>query len=55
LPNVLNLPSGCVFHTRCPRKIGSICEREEPPLLDAAKGHAIRCHIPAADLHRAPD
>jgi peptide/nickel transport system ATP-binding protein len=54
LPNVLNLPSGCVFHTRCPRKIGSICEREEPPLLDAAKGHGIRCHIPAADLHRAP-
>jgi peptide/nickel transport system ATP-binding protein len=53
LPNVLNLPSGCVFHTRCPRKIGSICEREEPPLVDAGPGHGIRCHIPAAELGRA--
>ena len=54
LPNVLNLPSGCVFHTRCPRKIGSICEREEPPLADAGPAHGIRCHIPAAELGRAP-
>jgi peptide/nickel transport system ATP-binding protein len=53
LPNVLNLPSGCVFHTRCPRKLGSICEREEPPLIDAGPGHGIRCHIPAAELGRA--
>ena len=53
LPSVLNLPSGCVFHTRCPRKLGSICEREEPPLIDAGDGHAIRCHIPAAELGRA--
>jgi peptide/nickel transport system ATP-binding protein len=54
LPNVLNLPSGCVFHTRCPRKLGSICEREEPPLVDAGPGHGIRCHIPTAELGRSP-
>jgi peptide/nickel transport system ATP-binding protein len=54
LPNVLNLPSGCVFHTRCPRKLGSICEREEPPLIDSGPGHGIRCHIPAAELGRSP-
>jgi len=53
LPNVLNLPSGCVFHTRCPRKLGSICEREEPALIDAGEGHGIRCHIPAAELGRS--
>jgi peptide/nickel transport system ATP-binding protein len=53
LPNALNLPSGCVFHTRCPRKLGGICEREEPPLAEAGPGHAIRCHIPAASLGRA--
>jgi peptide/nickel transport system ATP-binding protein len=52
LPNVLDLPSGCVFHTRCPRKIGAICEREEPPLIEASPGHGIRCHIPAAELGR---
>jgi peptide/nickel transport system ATP-binding protein len=50
LPSALNLPSGCVFHTRCPRKLGSICELEEPALLDAGGGHGIRCHIPAAEL-----
>ncbi len=52
LPSALNLPSGCVFHTRCPRKLGEICERQEPPLHPAGEGHAIRCHIPAAELAR---
>jgi peptide/nickel transport system ATP-binding protein len=50
IPSPTNLPAGCVFQTRCPRKIGPICEKQEPPLLDAGQGHAIRCHIPAADL-----
>jgi peptide/nickel transport system ATP-binding protein len=50
LPSALNLPSGCAFHTRCPRKLGEICERQEPPLHPAGEGHAIRCHIPAAEL-----
>ena len=50
LPSALNLPSGCVFHTRCPRKIGKICEEQEPSLQDAGEGHSIRCHIPAAEL-----
>jgi peptide/nickel transport system ATP-binding protein len=53
LPSALKVPSGCAFHTRCPRKLGEICEREEPALLPAGEGHAIRCHIPAADLARA--
>jgi peptide/nickel transport system ATP-binding protein len=50
LPSAADPPAGCVFHTRCPRKIGPICEREEPPLLPADEGHAIRCHIPYAEL-----
>jgi peptide/nickel transport system ATP-binding protein len=53
LPSALNLPSGCVFHTRCPRKLGAICEREEPPLVAAGERHGIRCHIPAAELGAA--
>ena len=52
LPSAANLPGGCVFHTRCPRKIGVICEREEPPLVPAGDRHAIRCHIPTAELGR---
>ena len=44
--------TGCVFHTRCPRKLGAICERQEPALEPAGPRHAIRCHIPAGELSR---
>lgn len=50
IPSATNPPSGCVFHTRCPRKIGPICEQQEPPLSEAQAGHSIRCHIPYAEL-----
>ncbi|UVK44235.1 ABC transporter ATP-binding protein [Mesorhizobium sp. AR07] len=52
IPSATNPPSGCVFHTRCPRKIGAICEQQEPPLIEAQPGHSIRCHIPYAELAR---
>ena len=52
VPSAIKPPSGCVFHTRCPRKLGEICEREEPPLAEAEPGHLMRCHIPIADLRR---
>ncbi|HTP22012.1 MAG TPA: ABC transporter ATP-binding protein [Solirubrobacteraceae bacterium] len=52
IPSAANPPSGCVFHTRCPRKIGEICETTEPELLEAEPGHAIRCHIPIEELRR---
>ena len=47
-------PPGCAFQTRCPRKIGRICEEQEPALIDAGGGHAIRCHIPTAELLISP-
>ena len=51
IPSAMRAPGGCVFHTRCARKLGSICEQLEPPLHPGAEpGHSIRCHIPAADL-----
>jgi peptide/nickel transport system ATP-binding protein len=52
IPSATNPPSGCVFHTRCPRKLGAICEQEEPPLVEAEPGHLMRCHIPIEDLRR---
>lgn len=52
IPSATHPPSGCVFHTRCPRKIGAICEQQEPPLAEAEPGHTIRCHIPYAELAR---
>ncbi|WP_027164534.1 ABC transporter ATP-binding protein [Mesorhizobium sp. WSM3224] len=52
IPSAANPPTGCVFHTRCPRKIGAICETQEPELTEAQPGHTIRCHIPYAELAR---
>ncbi|MEX3930806.1 dipeptide ABC transporter ATP-binding protein [Paraburkholderia phymatum] len=50
LPSPASPPSGCVFHTRCPRKLGAICEQQDPPFTDAGDGHRIRCHIPVDEL-----
>lgn len=52
LPSALKPPSGCVFHTRCSRKLGSICENTAPELVALNSLHAIRCHIPADRLPR---
>ena len=52
IPSAANPPSGCVFHTRCPRKWGTICEQEDPPLKEVAPGHYMRCHIPLDELRR---
>ncbi|MFI5020601.1 MAG: dipeptide ABC transporter ATP-binding protein [Alphaproteobacteria bacterium] len=51
-PSPINLPKGCRFAGRCPRKLGEICEREAPPLRDAGAGHIIACHIPLEELRR---
>jgi peptide/nickel transport system ATP-binding protein len=51
IPSAANPPSGCVFHTRCPRRLSTgICESTEPPLLEEEPGHQIRCHIPLSEL-----
>jgi peptide/nickel transport system ATP-binding protein len=52
IPSAANPPTGCVFHTRCHRKLGRICEEQEPPLNEEENGHPIRCHIPLAELAR---
>jgi peptide/nickel transport system ATP-binding protein len=52
LPSVLDPPTGCPFHTRCPRKIGKICEEQAPPEQKTETGHAILCHIPLDELHQ---
>jgi peptide/nickel transport system ATP-binding protein len=51
IPSAANPPSGCVFHTRCPRRLSTgVCESTEPPLLEDEPGHLIRCHIPLSEL-----
>jgi len=52
IPSAASPPSGCVFHTRCPRFLGEICVAEEPPLAEVEPGHLMRCHIPIEELRR---
>jgi len=54
LPSAKNPPAGCRFHTRCPRKLGPICEVQVPPLVEVRPGHWIACHIGADTLAQAP-
>ena len=50
VPSALDPPTGCRFHTRCPRKIGPICETQTPPCRGEADGHRIYCHIDLEEL-----
>ena len=53
IPSAASPPSGCVFHTRCRRRLSSgVCETTPPPALDAGDGNLIRCHIPPDELRR---
>jgi peptide/nickel transport system ATP-binding protein len=53
IPSPAHPPSGCVFHTRCPRRLASgICESTEPPLAEVEPGHFMRCHIPPDELRQ---
>jgi peptide/nickel transport system ATP-binding protein len=52
IPSAADPPSGCPFHTRCPRKLGEVCQTTEPELVEEEPGHGIRCHIPLEELRR---
>ena len=60
IPSAATPPSGCVFHTRCPRKLGAVCDETEPPLVEVggrapdalphpARGAAPRCRSTAPE------
>ena len=50
VPSALDPPKGCPFATRCPRKVGSMCDDQPPPQRTAAPNHVIACHIPLDEL-----
>jgi peptide/nickel transport system ATP-binding protein len=52
LPSPSEIPPGCPFSTRCPRRVGRVCDETPPPEQRLANGHRITCHIPAEELAR---
>ncbi len=52
LPSPVNPPSGCPFHTRCPRFLGDICIQQTPSWRETRDGKRYFCHIPEEELIR---
>ncbi|WP_433614944.1 ABC transporter ATP-binding protein [Dactylosporangium sp. CA-139114] len=50
-PSLINLPSGCSFHPRCPyvERNGIPCKTVEPTLAEGTPEHGVACHIPPAE------
>jgi peptide/nickel transport system ATP-binding protein len=44
VPSLLNLPTGCAFHPRCPRFEGEQCQTVAPPALPFRDGSLVACH-----------
>ena len=44
VPDIHHLPVGCKFVTRCPYAFEP-CPDIEPPLIEEAPGHWVRCHL----------
>jgi oligopeptide transport system ATP-binding protein len=45
VPNAIQPPSGCHFHTRCPIRKLPLCSQETPQLKQRADGHWVACHL----------
>ncbi len=45
VPSAYALPEGCPFHTRCPQKVGPICQQQMPAAAEVGPHHRARCFI----------
>jgi oligopeptide/dipeptide ABC transporter ATP-binding protein len=50
IPSLLNLPSGCTFHPRCPRFEAGLCDKQVPELVDVGNGTQAACHVVAREV-----
>jgi peptide/nickel transport system ATP-binding protein/oligopeptide transport system ATP-binding protein len=49
VPSPSNPPSGCRFHTRCPKFVEGTCDVQDPPLEVKDGGNVAACHFPLSD------
>jgi peptide/nickel transport system ATP-binding protein len=44
-PSLVNPPTGCRFHPRCPKFMPGICDVKEPPDFEPEPGHLVKCWL----------
>jgi len=44
-PSLVNPPTGCRFHPRCPKMIDGLCNTEEPPDFEPEPNHLVACWL----------
>jgi oligopeptide/dipeptide ABC transporter ATP-binding protein len=55
-----NIPSrvgdfqGCPFESRCPRRLGDICQSDDPVAINLSSDHKIWCHLGQQKLSNIP-
>ena len=45
IPSPLERPTGCVFWTRCPSNLGSVCSESVPNFISVNPTHTAACHL----------
>jgi peptide/nickel transport system ATP-binding protein len=45
VPGPYDRPAGCSFHPRCPQRIANVCNAQDPPQVEVASQHWVRCHL----------
>jgi len=45
VPSPYEMPSGCLFHPRCPRFIPGVCDKKEPPFIEIGESHKVSCFL----------
>jgi peptide/nickel transport system ATP-binding protein len=44
VPNLIEPPTGCRFHPRCPSRM-AVCSESKPPMIEHSPGHWVACHL----------
>ena len=44
-PSLVNPPSGCRFHPRCPKFMAGLCDVKVPPDFEPEPGHFVKCWL----------
>lgn len=52
MPDLIELPSGCPFHPRCPEYLGDVCDGVEPEYHSVGQSddHVSACHLHAEEV-----